>query len=103
MPRAAGARNFTQCDSLLIGDRCGAHTVPYIESRNPTAKVEHEATTSRIAEDQLFYCRSRGLSEEEAVGLLVNGFAREVLKELPMEFAVEAQKLLAISLEGSVG
>jgi Fe-S cluster assembly protein SufB len=103
MPRAAGARNFTQCDSLLIGDRCGAHTVPYIESRNPTAKVEHEATTSRIAEDQLFYCRQRGLSEEEAVGLIVNGFAREVLKELPMEFAVEAQKLLAISLEGSVG
>jgi Fe-S cluster assembly protein SufB len=103
MPRASNARNFTQCDSLLIGDRCGAHTVPYIESRNPTAKVEHEATTSRIAEDQLFYCRSRGLTEEEAVGLIVNGFAREVLKELPMEFAVEAQKLLAISLEGSVG
>ncbi len=103
MPRAKNARNFTQCDSLLIGDRCGAHTVPYIESRNPTAKVEHEATTSRIAEDQLFYCRQRGLSEEEAVGLIVNGFAREVLKELPMEFAVEAQKLLAISLEGSVG
>jgi Fe-S cluster assembly protein SufB len=103
MPRAKNARNFTQCDSLLIGDRCGAHTVPYIESRNPTAKVEHEATTSRIAEDQLFYCRSRGLTEEEAVGLIVNGFAREVLKELPMEFAVEAQKLLAISLEGSVG
>jgi Fe-S cluster assembly protein SufB len=103
MPRAKNARNFTQCDSLLIGDQCGAHTVPYIESRNPTAKVEHEATTSRIAEDQLFYCRSRGLTEEEAVGLIVNGFAREVLKELPMEFAVEAQKLLAISLEGSVG
>ena len=103
MPRARNARNFTQCDSLLIGDQCGAHTVPYIESRNPTAKVEHEATTSRIAEDQLFYCRSRGLTEEEAVGLIVNGFAREVLKELPMEFAVEAQKLLAISLEGSVG
>ncbi len=103
LPRAQHARNFTQCDSLLIGDRCGAHTVPYIESRNPTARVEHEATTSRIAEDQLFYCRQRGLSEEEAVGLIVNGFAREVLKELPMEFAVEAQKLLAISLEGSVG
>ncbi|WP_439578798.1 Fe-S cluster assembly protein SufB [Elioraea sp.] len=103
MPRAKNARNFTQCDSLLIGNQCGAHTVPYIESRNPTAKVEHEATTSRIAEDQLFYCRSRGLTEEEAVGLIVNGFAREVLKELPMEFAVEAQKLLAISLEGSVG
>jgi len=103
MPKADRARNFTQCDSLLIGDRCGAHTVPYIESRNPTAKVEHEATTSRIAEDQLFYCRQRGLSEEEAVGLIVNGFCREVLAVLPMEFAVEAQKLLAISLEGSVG
>ena len=103
MPRAMNARNFTQCDSLLIGDRCGAHTVPYIESRNRTAKVEHEATTSKIADDQLFYCRSRGLSEEDAVGLLVNGFCRDVLKELPMEFAVEAQKLLAVSLEGSVG
>ena len=102
-PKATGARNFTQCDSLLIGDRCGAHTVPYIENRCVSAKVEHEATTSRIAEDQLFYCRSRGLSQEEAVGLIVNGFCREVLKELPMEFAVEAQKLLAISLEGSVG
>ena len=103
MPRAMNARNFTQCDSLLIGDRCGAHTVPYIESRNRTAKVEHEATTSKIADDQLFYCRARGLSEEDAVGLLVNGFCRDVLKELPMEFAVEAQKLLAVSLEGSVG
>ena len=103
LPRASGARNHTQCDSLLIGDQCGAHTVPYIESRNPTAKVEHEATTSKIAEDQLFYCRSRGLSEEDAVGLIVNGFCKEVLKELPMEFAVEAQKLLAVSLEGSVG
>jgi Fe-S cluster assembly protein SufB len=102
-PKAHGARNFTQCDSLLIGDQCGAHTVPYIENRCMTAKVEHEATTSRIAEDQLFYCRQRGLTEEEAVGMIVNGFAREVLKELPMEFAVEAQKLLAISLEGSVG
>jgi Fe-S cluster assembly protein SufB len=101
--RADGARNFTQCDSLLIGDQCGAHTVPYIESRNPTAKLEHEATTSKIAEDQLFYCRQRGLSEEDAVGLIVNGFCKDVLKELPMEFAVEAQKLLAISLEGSVG
>ena len=101
--RAAGARNFTQCDSLLIGDLCGAHTVPYIENRCMSAKVEHEATTSRIAEDQLFYCRQRGLTEEEAVGLIVNGFCREVLKELPMEFAVEAQKLLQISLEGSVG
>jgi Fe-S cluster assembly protein SufB len=103
LPKAAGARNFTQCDSLLIGDQCGAHTVPYIESRNPTAKVEHEATTSKIADDQLFYCRQRGLSEEEAVGMIVNGFCRDVLKELPMEFAVEAQKLLAVSLEGSVG
>jgi len=103
MPRAARARNFTQCDSLLIGDRCGAHTVPYIESRNSTARIEHEATTSKIAEDQLFYCRSRGLSEEDSVNLIVNGFCREVLKELPMEFAVEAQKLLALSLEGSVG
>src|SRR5215203_2813521 len=102
-PTAAGARNFTQCDSLLIGDCCGAHTVPYIENRCLTAKVEHEASTSRIAEDQLFYCRQRGLSEEDAVGLIVNGFCREVLKELPMEFAVEAQKLLQISLEGSVG
>ena len=103
LPRASGARNHTQCDSLLIGDQCGAHTVPYIESRNPTAKIEHEATTSKIAEDQLFYCRSRGLSQEDAVGLIVNGFCKEVLKELPMEFAVEAQKLLAVSLEGSVG
>ena len=102
-PAASNARNFTQCDSLLIGDQCGAHTVPYIENRCMTAKTEHEATTSRIAEDQLFYCRQRGLSEEDAVGLIVNGFCREVLKELPMEFAVEAQKLLQISLEGSVG
>ena len=103
LPSAAGARNHTQCDSLLIGDQCGAHTVPYIESRNPTAKVEHEATTSKIADDQLFYCRQRGLTEEDAVSLIVNGFCKEVLKELPMEFAVEAQKLLAVSLEGSVG
>ncbi|MBS0560146.1 MAG: Fe-S cluster assembly protein SufB [Proteobacteria bacterium] len=103
LPRAAGARNHTQCDSLLIGHDCAAHTVPYIESRNPSAKVEHEATTSKIAEDQLFYCRSRGLSQEDAVGLIVNGFCKEVLNELPMEFAVEAQKLLAVSLEGSVG
>ncbi|MCB5945370.1 Fe-S cluster assembly protein SufB [Acidocella sp. KAb 2-4] len=100
---ASGARNYTQCDSLLIGDQCGAHTVPYIESRNTSAKVEHEATTSKIAEDQLFYCRSRGLSQEDAVGLIVNGFCKDVLKELPMEFAVEAQKLLSVSLEGSVG
>jgi Fe-S cluster assembly protein SufB len=103
MPGADGARNFTQCDSLLIGDQCGAHTVPYIENRNPSAKIEHEATTSKIADDQLFYWRSRGLSEEDAVGLIVNGFCKDVLKELPMEFAVEAQKLLAVSLEGSVG
>jgi Fe-S cluster assembly protein SufB len=100
---ADNARNHTQCDSMLIGDRCGAHTVPYIEVKNRSAKVEHEATTSKISEDQLFYCRSRGLSDEDAVALVVNGFCREVMKELPMEFAVEAQKLLAISLEGSVG
>ncbi len=100
---ASGARNYTQCDSLLLGDRCGAHTVPYVEVRNPTAKLEHEATTSRIGEDQLFYCRSRGLSEEDAVSIIVNGFCKEVLSELPMEFAVEAQKLLGISLEGAVG
>ncbi len=100
---ATGARNHSQCDSLLIGDRCGAHTFPYIEVKNPTGQVEHEATTSRIAEDQLFYCRQRGLSEEDAVSMIVNGFARRVLKELPMEFAVEAQKLLGMSLEGSVG
>jgi Fe-S cluster assembly protein SufB len=102
-PRADGARNYTQCDSLLIGDKCGAHTVPYIESKNRTARVEHEATTSKIDADQLFYCRQRGLSQEDAVSLIVNGFCKEVLQELPMEFAVEAQKLVAISLEGSVG
>ncbi len=101
--KAEGARNYTQCDSLLIGDKCGAHTVPYIESKNPTARVEHEATTSKISEDQLFYCLSRGLSAEQAVSLIVNGFCKEVMKELPMEFAVEAQKLIGISLEGSVG
>jgi Fe-S cluster assembly protein SufB len=101
--KATGARNFTNCDSLLIGNRCGAHTIPYIEANNSTAVVEHEATTSKIAEDQLFYCQSRGLSEEEAVALIVNGFVKEVLQQLPMEFAVEAQKLLGISLEGSVG
>ena len=100
---AKGARNFTQCDSLLIGDQCGAHTIPYIETKNPAAILEHEATTSRLAEDQLFYCQQRGLSEEEAVALLVNGFCKEVLQELPMEFAVEAQKLVSVSLEGSVG
>ncbi len=103
MPKATGARNFTQCDSLLIGDNCGAHTVPYIESRNKSAHLEHEATTSKISEDQMFYCMQRGLSQEEAVALIVNGFAREVLQHLPMEFAVEAQKLVSISLEGSVG
>jgi Fe-S cluster assembly protein SufB len=102
-PRANGARNHTQCDSLLIGSRCGAHTVPYIESRNRSATIEHEATTSKISEDQLFYCRQRGIPEETAVALVVNGFCREVLQQLPMEFAVEAQKLVAISLEGSVG
>jgi Fe-S cluster assembly protein SufB len=100
---ATGARNHSQCDSLLIGDQCGAHTFPYIEVRHPSATVEHEATTSKIGEDQLFYCRQRGISEEDAVSMIVNGFARQVLKELPMEFAVEAQKLLGLSLEGSVG
>jgi Fe-S cluster assembly protein SufB len=97
------ARNHTQCDSMLIGDRCGAHTVPYLEVKNRSARVEHEATTSKISEDQMFYCRQRGLSDEDAVALIVNGFCKEVMQELPMEFAVEAQKLLAISLEGSVG
>jgi Fe-S cluster assembly protein SufB len=100
---ADGARNYTQCDSLLIGDKCGAHTVPYIEVGNPGAQVEHEATTSKISDDQLFYCMQRGLDAEDAVSLIVNGYCKEVLKELPMEFAVEAQKLLAVSLEGSVG
>ncbi|NCC21996.1 MAG: Fe-S cluster assembly protein SufB [Alphaproteobacteria bacterium] len=103
MPKADGARNFTQCDSLLIGNDCGAHTVPYIECKNPRAHLEHEATTSRISDDQLFYCLQRGMSAEEAVALIVNGFCREVLQHLPMEFAVEAQKLVGISLEGSVG
>ena len=103
LPKAEGARNFTVCDSLLIGDQCGAHTVPYIESRNKSANLEHEATTSKISEDQMFYCQQRGLSEEEALALIVNGFAREVMQHLPMEFAVEAQKLVGISLEGSVG
>jgi Fe-S cluster assembly protein SufB len=100
---AANARNFTQCDSMLIGDKCGAHTFPYIEVRNPTAHMEHEATTSKIGEDQMFYCASRGIATEDAVGMIVNGFCREVFRELPMEFAVEAQKLLEVSLEGSVG
>ena len=103
LPSAEGARNYTQCDSLLMGDRCGAHTFPYIEIKNPTAVVEHEATTSKIADDQLFYCRARGISEEDAVNMIVNGFCKAVFKELPMEFAVEAQNLLAVSLEGAVG
>ena len=102
-PRAKESRNYTQCDSLLIGDKCGAHTVPYIEVRNNSSRVEHEATTSKVDDDQLFYCRQRGMDEEEAVALVVNGFCKEVLQALPMEFAVEAQKLVAISLEGSVG
>jgi Fe-S cluster assembly protein SufB len=102
-PKAENARNHTQCDSLLIGGHSGAHTVPYIEIRNPSASVEHEATTSKIADDQLFYCRQRGIPQEEAVALIVNGFCRDVLQQLPMEFAVEAQKLVGISLEGSVG
>ncbi|MGX1099119.1 Fe-S cluster assembly protein SufB [Amorphus sp. MBR-141] len=101
--RATNARNFTQCDSLLIGDQCGAHTVPYIEAKTPSAQFEHEATTSKISDDQLFYCRSRGIGEEEAVALIVNGFVKDVIQQLPMEFAVEAQKLIGVSLEGSVG
>ena len=100
---ARGARNFSQCDSLLIGDRCGAHAFPYLEVKNSSAQVEHEASTAKIGEDQIFYCRQRGLSPEDAVNLIVNGFCKEVFRELPMEFAVEAQKLLGISLEGSVG
>jgi Fe-S cluster assembly protein SufB len=100
---AHNARNFSQCDSLLMTDECGAHTFPYIECKNPSAKIEHEATTSKIGEDQLFYCMQRGISEEKAISLIVNGYCKEVLNQLPMEFAVEAQKLLAISLEGSVG
>jgi Fe-S cluster assembly protein SufB len=102
-PKADNARNYTQCDSLLIGEKCGGHTVPYIEVRNRTGRVEHEATTSKISDDQLFYCRSRGLSTEDAVSVIVNGFCKEVLQKLPMEFAVEAQKLLGVSLEGAVG
>lgn len=102
-PRAENARNFSQCDSLLIGNQCGAHTFPYIENKNPTAKIEHEATTSKIGEDQVFYCNQRGIPTEKAIVLIVNGFSKEVLNKLPMEFAIEAQKLLEISLEGSVG
>jgi Fe-S cluster assembly protein SufB len=100
---AEGARNFSQCDSMLMSQTCGAHTFPYIEVRNPTAKVEHEATTSKIGEDQIFYCNQRGISTEDAVSMIVHGFCKEVFKELPMEFAVEARQLLAVSLEGSVG
>jgi len=103
LPSAEGARNYTQCDSLLMGDKCGAHTFPYMEIKHPSAVVEHEATTSKIADDQLFYCRSRGISEEDAVNMIVNGFCKAVFKELPMEFAVEAQNLLSVSLEGAVG
>jgi len=103
LPAAEGARNHSQCDSLLLGDKCGAHTFPVIDSANPGATIEHEATTSKISEEQLFYCRQRGITEEDAIGLIVNGYAREVLNKLPMEFAVEAQKLLQVSLEGSIG
>jgi Fe-S cluster assembly protein SufB len=101
--KAENARNYTQCDSLLVGDKCGAHTFPYVEVRNPSAQIEHEATTSKISEDQLFFCQQRGLSAEDAVSMIVNGFCKQVFKELPMEFAVEAQALLGLSLEGSVG
>jgi len=100
---AENARNYSQCDSLLLGDKCGAHTFPYLEVKNSTATVEHEASTSKIGEDQLFYCRQRGISLEDAIGMIVNGFCKQVFRELPMEFAVEAQKLLSVSLEGSVG
>src|SRR5699024_9068219 len=100
---ADGARNRTECDSLLMGNKCGAHTFPYVEIKNPTAQLEHEATTSKIGEDQIFYCNQRGIDDEKAIALIVNGFGKEVLKKLPMEFAIEAQKLLEISLEGSVG
>ena len=100
---AKNARNYTQCDSLLIGDKCGAHTFPYIEVKQPSAKLEHEATTSKISDDQLFFCQQRGLSAEDAVSMIVNGFCKQVFRELPMEFAVEAQALLGISLEGSIG
>jgi len=103
MPQAVNARNHTQCDSLLIGKECGAHTFPYMEIRNPTARIEHEATTSKISDDQLFYCRQRGISEEDAVNMIVNGFCKQVFRELPMEFAVEAQNLMNVSLEGAVG
>jgi Fe-S cluster assembly protein SufB len=103
MKGATGARNYSQCDSLLLGDKCGAHTFPYLEVKNSSAQVEHEASTSKIGEDQLFYCRQRGISPADAVSMIVNGFCKEVFRELPMEVAVEAQKLLGVSLEGSVG
>ena len=103
MKRAKNSRNFSQCDSLLMGDKCGSHTFPYIEVKNNSSKVEHEATTSKIGEDQIFYCNQRGIGTEEAIALIVNGYCKDVLNQLPMEFAVEAQKLLEISLEGSVG
>ena len=103
LPKAEGARNYTQCDSMLVGNECGAHTFPYIEVGNNTAQVEHEASTSKIGEDQIFYLKQRGLNPENAISMIVNGFCKEVFKELPMEFAVEAQKLLGVSLEGSVG
>ena len=102
-PNAENARNYTECDSLLMGEQCGAHTFPYIEVKNPTAQVEHEASTSKISEDQLFYCKQRGLNADDAVSMIVNGFCKEVMRQLPMEFAVEAQNLLSLSLEGSVG
>ena len=102
-PKAAGARNYSQCDSLLLGSECGAHTFPYLEVKNSGANVEHEATTSKIGEDQIFYCNQRGIQTQDAVNMIVNGFCKEVFRELPMEFAVEAQKLLGVSLEGSVG
>jgi len=102
-PRAVGARNYTQCDSLLIGDQCAAHTFPYIESKQPSAVIEHEATTSKVSDDQLYLCQQRGIDPEKAVSMIVNGFCKEVFKELPMEFAMEAGKLLEVSLEGSVG
>lgn len=103
LPSANNCRNFSQCDSLLIGDQCGAHTFPYIEAKNKTAQIEHEATTSKISDDQLFYCKQRGMSEEDAVAMIVNGFCKDVFKKLPLEFAVEAQRLMEVSLEGAVG
>jgi len=100
---ALGARNYTQCDSLLIGDKCGAHTFPYIEAKNSTARIEHEASTSKVGDDQIFYLQQRGLPKEDALSMIINGFCKQVFRKLPMEFAVEAQKLLSVSLEGSVG